>query len=133
MVVLTSIPFDPPTLQQYDLFVFGEVVAVSLLAPEWVWGIAAYNIGFIIWSLFFQEYKDAAFLYELQSQFWAILVRPVAIQFVVAGVTYLWVKGATGAIRRADTAEMRTQLEVQLREAEIERSEEKRQIDRSVY
>lgn len=128
MVVLTSIPFDPPTLQQYELFVFGEVLAVSLITPEWVWAVAAYNIAFIVWSMFFQPYKDAALLYELQTQFWAILVRPVAVQFVVAGVTYLWVKGASGAIGRADKAEMRTQLEIQMREAEAERNEEKKQI-----
>ncbi|EFH79599.1 hypothetical protein Krac_0077 [Ktedonobacter racemifer DSM 44963] len=129
MVVLTSIPFDPPTLQQYELFVFGEVLAVSLITPEAVWVVALYNISFIIWSLFFQEYKDAALISELQTQFWAILVRPVAVQFVTAGVTYLWVKGATGAIERADRAEMRTQLEVQMRELEEERNEEKRRVE----
>lgn len=129
MVVLTSIPFDPPTLQQYELFVFGEVLAVSLITPEWVWIVAVYNIGFIIWSLLFQGHKEATLLYELQTQFWAIMIRPVAVQLVTASVTYLWVKGATGAIERADKAEMRTQLEVQMREAEAERNQEKKILE----
>src|SRR2546422_166845 len=31
LVILTTHPFDEPSIQQYELFVFGELLAVSLL------------------------------------------------------------------------------------------------------
>ncbi|GHO46922.1 hypothetical protein [Ktedonospora formicarum] len=114
MVVLTSVPFDEPSLQQYELFVFGELLAVSLIAPGSVFAVAGFNILFISWSLFFQTPKDPHFLMVLQSQFAPIWVRPVAVQFLVAGVTYLWVSGAQKAIARANQAEMIAKLEHEL-------------------
>jgi hypothetical protein len=111
LVVLTSTPFDEPSLQQYELFVFGELLAVSLITPASVFAVGIFNIGFISWSLVFQTPKDPHLIAVLQTQFAPIWIRPVAVQFLVAGVTYLWVISATKAIARANQAEMIAKLE----------------------
>ncbi|GHO57358.1 hypothetical protein [Ktedonobacter robiniae] len=111
LVILTSTPFDEPSLQQYELFVFGELLAVSLITPASVFAVGLFNVGFISWSLVFQAPKDPHLIAVLQTQFAPIWIRPVAVQFLVAGVTYLWVISATKAIARANQAEMIAKLE----------------------
>lgn len=111
LVIFTSTPFDEPSLQQYELFVFGELLAVSLITPASVFAVGLFNVAFISWSLLFQMPKDPHLIVVLQTQFAPIWVRPVAVQFLVAGVTYLWVTSATKAIARANQAEMIAKLE----------------------
>ncbi|MBO0792102.1 MAG: hypothetical protein J2P36_14310, partial [Ktedonobacteraceae bacterium] len=136
MVILTSIPFDEPSLQQYELFVFGELLAVSLITPSSVFGVAVFNIAFITWSLLYQEPKLPSLTYYLwgnpalhiQAQFAPIWVRPIAVQFLVAGVTFLWVRGATNAIARANKAELIAKLEHEITEQKQGLEEGIRQI-----
>jgi hypothetical protein len=112
-VIFTTIPLDEPSIQQYELFVFGELLCVSLLTPNSVFLVMLYNIGIISASLFLQPHT-AILAQDLQSQWVAILVRPVGVQFLVAFVSWLWVRSAFQAIKRADRAEMIARLEEQL-------------------
>jgi hypothetical protein len=113
MVIFTTIPFDEPSIQQYELFVFGELLGVSLLPAGSVFLVMLYNIGIISLSLLFQPHT-AQFNQILQAQLVVILLRPVAVQILVASVSYMWVYSAAQAIKRADRAETIAKLEQQL-------------------
>jgi hypothetical protein len=113
MVIFTTLPLDEPSIQQWDLFVFGEILCVSLLAPGSVFLVMVYNIAIITVSLFLQSHT-AILVHDLQTQWAPILVRPVGIQMLVAVGTYLWVRNANQAIKRADRAETVAKLEHQL-------------------
>src|SRR5579884_709685 len=125
MVIFTTIPLDGPSIQQYELFVFGELLAVSLLNARSVYLVAAFNSAIIIISLVFQPHTPMLDQ-DLQTQFWPMLVRPVAVQLLVAGVTYLWVSGAISYLARAIRAEIaataaQREAEEQRKTAEQER------------
>lgn len=127
-VIFTTRPFDEPSIQQYELFVFGELLCVSLLAPNSVFIVMLYNIGIIATSLFLPlslQPRTVSFIQDMQTQWIPILVRPVAIQVLVASVCWLWVHSASQAIRRADRAEMVARLEHEL-------SEQKRELEMGI-
>nr|BBH87784.1 hypothetical protein KTC_25350 [Thermosporothrix sp. COM3] len=104
MVVLTTQPLDEPSIQQYELFVFGELLAVSLLSARSVFFVALFNSVFICLSLLYQP-QTPTLAADLQTQFWPMLLRPVGVQLLVAGVTYLWVSSASNYLSRAYRAE----------------------------
>lgn len=112
-IIFTTQPLDEPSIQQYELFVFGELLCVSLLTPGSVFLVMLYNIGIISASLFLQPHT-VALAQDLHTQGAAMLVRPVGVQFLVAFVSWLWVRSAFQAIKRADRAEMIAKLEEQL-------------------
>lgn len=113
MVIFTTQPLDEPSIQQYELYVFGELLCVSLLNPGSVFLVMAYNIAVITVSLLWQPHT-AILDHDLQTQLIPILVRPIGVQLLVASVSYLWVKGTIQAIARADRAERIAQLEHEL-------------------
>ncbi|HEY4383809.1 MAG TPA: hypothetical protein VGN34_04930 [Ktedonobacteraceae bacterium] len=113
MVIFTTQPLDEPSIQQYELFVFGELLCVSLLNPNSVFFVMLYNIAVISFSLFLQPHTTALNL-DMQTQWAPIMVRPIAVQVLVAFVSWLWVRSASQAIKRADRAEMIAKLEEQL-------------------
>ena len=118
-IIFTTRPFDEPSIQQYELFVFGELLCVSLLAPNRVFVVMVYNIVIITISLFLPlslQPRTAGLIQDLQTQWIPILVRPAAIQVLVASVCWLWAHSASLAIRRADRAEMIARLEHELSE-----------------
>lgn len=115
MVIFTTQPLDEPSIQQYELYVFGKLLCVSLLAPRSVFLMMACNIAVITASLLWQPHT-AILAHDLKTQFIPILVRPVGVQLLVAFVSYLWVKGTIKAIARADRAETVAKLEHELAE-----------------
>ena len=124
-IIFTTRPYDEPSIQQYELFVFGELLCVSLLAPNSVFIVMMYNIAVIVTSLFLPlslQPRTASFILDLQTQWAPILIRPVAVQLLVAFVCWLWVHSASQAIKRADRAEMVAKLEHEL-------SEQKRELE----
>ncbi|GHO90583.1 hypothetical protein KSF_006310 [Reticulibacter mediterranei] len=126
LVILTTQPFDEPSLQQYELFVFGELLAVSLLNARSVFLVAILNSTFIGMSLVYQEPKTAMLLQDLQTQFLPLLLRPIAVQLLVAGVTYLWVSNATTHMTLAYQAKMTALAAQRVAEEQKEREKQER-------
>lgn len=108
LVMLT--PLDEPSIQLYDLYIMAELLAVSLLPARSVFIVAFINSMIILASLTIQPHLAAMNL-DLHSQFIPLMIRPIALQFIVAGVSYVWVRSTTKAIARADRAEMVATLE----------------------
>src|SRR5258708_447212 len=127
MVIFTTQPLDEPSIQQYELYVFGELLCVSLLAPRSVFLMMACNIAVITASLLWQPHT-AILAHDLKTQFIPILVRPIGVQLLVAFVSYLWVKGTIKAIARADRAETIAKLEHELAEQKQKMEEGIQQI-----
>jgi len=116
IVVLT--PLDLIHLPAFDFLILGELMAVSLLPARSVIFVALFNIAYILVYLWVDPQKQllaADFQKALESPLFIVaLLRPIALEIVVAGVAYLWVRSTTNAIARADRAEMIATLEHQL-------------------
>ncbi|GCE22941.1 hypothetical protein [Dictyobacter kobayashii] len=103
-------PLDEPSIQLYDLYIMGELLAVSLLPARSVFIFAIVNCLLILTSMLYQPHTTF-FNIDMQTQFIPTIVRPIALQFIVAGVSFVWVQSTTKAIARADRAEMVATLE----------------------
>lgn len=110
-VILFTRPMDATIVQLYDLFIIIELVAVSLLPVRSVFLLALLHSGFICWHLLFFGPWSAEMAALIETQLLPVLVRPVGLQFMVAGVIYIWVRNALAANERANRAEMIAKLE----------------------
>jgi hypothetical protein len=97
-------------LPNFDAYVVSVVLAATLLPRLMTFLVAAVNTLLIVANYLFQPHnanitQDAALYSSETVQTLSLLVRPIALQLVLAVVAYLWVRGAEEAIRRADLAE----------------------------
>lgn len=115
----------------YDIMILSELLAVSLLPPRSVFIVAVFNSAFIVLSLTFV--KHAASLNDLLTLDGPVVyARPIALHFIVAFVTYMWVRSASQAIARADRAEVIAALEHQMAKQEHNIATQKRRLDYSI-
>ncbi len=92
-------------LPRFDLLVEAVLLAVSFLPARIIPWIAIGNCVFIWATLTFMPHKpDLANL--LRTSPFTIIEDPIALQIIVASVTYLWVRSTNRAIERADRAEL---------------------------
>jgi hypothetical protein len=111
----------------FGMLVLPLMCAVSFLPAWWVFIVGAGNCVFSVWVLKFMP--SVGELHEvLQVAFPGILVPILISQIIVSIVAFLWVQGATQALRRADRAEEIAQLEA----IEIKRKEEQLAISRQI-
>ena len=130
-VILTTTPLDEPSIQLYDLYVIVDLLAVSLIPAWYIFALALCNSLFIWGTLSYQPHT--AFLaHDLVTQFIPVLVRPVGIQIIVAGVAYIWVSSATRAIMRAERAEMVATLEHMIAEERESFEQARLQLEESI-
>lgn len=115
----------------YDIMILSELLAVSLLPPRSVFVVAICNSAFVALSLTFAKHAPSldALLALAGPEVYA---RPIALHFIVAFVTYLWVRSATQAIARADRAEIIAALEHQMAKQEHNIAVQKRRLDYSI-
>lgn len=117
-------------LPAYDLLVVSVVVAASILPRAAAFWVAAINVALICLDFFLQT-PSQGLLDDLKTYpsptlgILSLLGRPIALQIVVATVAYLWVRGTTDAIARADRAE-------ELAELERRQLEQRRQLELGV-
>jgi hypothetical protein len=110
LVVLTTTPLDEVSLPIYDLLTMTELLAVSLLPVRSVFIVGLINVFFISASLIAEPHTPALAA-DLATQAIAIHIKPIALQILVAAISYLWVTSANRAAIRADRAEMVANLE----------------------
>ncbi len=112
-------------LPNFDAYVVPVVIAASILPRASGFIVATLNSLLIVGNYAWQPHnanitQDAHLYSSVTVQTVSLLVRPIALQFVLAVVAYLWVRGTDRAIRRADRAEEIAELE----QREIERTHE---------
>lgn len=131
LVITTTLPLDEPSIQLYDLYLIVDILAASLIPPQTIFALAFFNSIFIGFDLVYQPHT-AGMAHDLLSQFIPMLVRPVGLQIIIAGVAYLWVRSANRAITRADRAEMVAQLEHTIAEDRALFEQAKTQLEASI-
>lgn len=116
----------------YDTFIIGELFAVSLLPLPSVFVVAAANSLFMIFDLFYESRSHDLAIVLNNDVISTILVRPIALQIIVAGVTCIWVYSASRAVERANRAEMVATLEHVVAEQRATIEQEKQELEASI-
>lgn len=98
-------------LPAYDLLVIAIVVAASILSSGSAFIVAAVNIILIIAHFNLQVPSHDLQVQIIQIGVIALLARPIALQVIIATVSFLWVRGLQEQVRRADRAEEIAHLE----------------------
>ena len=103
-------------LPNYDAFAVSVVIAASVLPRRSAFIVAALNSAMIVADYMIRPHNanvalDAALYPSVTIQTVSLLVRPIALQFIMALVAFLWVRGTDLATRRADRAEEIAMLE----------------------
>lgn len=103
-------------LPNYDAFAVSVVIAASVLPRRSAFIVAALNSAMIVADYLIRPHNlnvvlDAALYPSVTIQTVSLLVRPIALQFTMALVAFLWVRGTDLAILRADRAEEIAMLE----------------------
>jgi hypothetical protein len=102
------------------------LVAMAFFTP--VTGLIVAVLNCIFMFLVFKFYPHGEeFLHHLKENFWSIVLPPLILHMVVAGVFFIIMRALMKEIRRADNAEEIAQLrqsELELREQEMQRSQQ---------
>jgi hypothetical protein len=130
MLSLLTTPggLDMSNLPTFDLLAEALLVSVAFFPPWSIFVVLLVNSVFILLDLALQPHTLALGHY-LTVNAYDVLVRPIILQIIVAGVTYLWVRSATEAIVRADRAEEIAELEHRELNRQEQEIEHKRQLD----
>lgn len=120
ILILKDVPeLDPSEVAIFDLLIYAELIAVSLLPSMSIFPVAISNCCLILLGVF--GLQGAAPEAVMQTRTLdTFLVQPLTLQILVAVVTYLWVRSTEHAIARADQA----QLLAALRQREADRKRE---------
>ncbi|HEX8995413.1 MAG TPA: hypothetical protein VF812_05245 [Ktedonobacterales bacterium] len=98
-------------LPAYDLLVIAIIISASILPPASAFVVAALNVLLIIGHFLIQPHATDLAQQVNSLGTVTLLARPVALQVVIAAVSFLWVRGTQEQIRRADRAEEIARLE----------------------
>jgi len=94
----------------YDMFVLSDIIAISLLPIRSIFFVSFFHSAFMLADIILQPHTpDLQTLIDQTT--YSFMVRPLAIQIVVALVTFLWVRTTMKALERANKAEVIAQLE----------------------
>ncbi len=94
----------------YDMFVLSDIIAISLLPINSIFYFSAFHSIFMLADIILQP-KAADLQLLVNQTTYSFMVRPLAIQIVVALVTFLWVRNTMRALERANKAEVIARLE----------------------
>ncbi|MGH2509312.1 MAG: hypothetical protein ACRDHZ_18190 [Ktedonobacteraceae bacterium] len=125
LVMITAKPMTAGSLTNFYLIVVTELIAVSLLTPKSVFLVTFCNAVFTVLTLLFKPHT-ADLILATPANYYSDIGGPIALQVIVAIVTYLWVQGARLAIERAERV---AALEGALAERDREVAEQKQQLE----
>lgn len=111
-------------LPRFDLLVEAVLLAVSFLPTKAIPWIALGNCLFIWADITFMPHTPD-FGNLLRTSSFTVIEDPIALQIIVASVTYLWVRSANQAIERADRAEVVANLQQTI-------ADQKKQLDAGI-
>jgi hypothetical protein len=108
-------------LPNYDMLAIGVVVSATVLPQPAAFVAAFLNAGLIVADYLVQPHnvniaQDALLYPSATNQTISLVVRPIALGFILAVVASLWVRSMERAILRADRAEELAALERRERE-----------------
>ena len=92
-------------LSLFDLLLFSELLVASLLPVQWVIAVAFLNSGFVIAALLAIP-QTPALADAMQASAYTLVLRPIALYFIVAAVLWLWVSSTMRVLKRVEQAEL---------------------------
>ena len=131
---ITSTPggLTQGTLEALTLMVIPEMIVVSML-PSWcVFIEAALNIGFVFVALAFMPLAPDLRTHLADAYSYGV-VGTAGSQLIVAILTFLWTRGNSQALKRADRAEEIVRLQRSLSERDRAIAQQKQQLDGSIH
>src|SRR5450755_162999 len=93
------------TLALCDLLVISELFVASLLPIKWVILVAFLNSSFVVAALLALP-KTPALTQAMRAGAYMLLLRPLALYFIVAAVLWLWICSTMRALKRVEQAEL---------------------------
>jgi hypothetical protein len=93
------------TLALCDLLVISELFVASLLPIKWVILVVFLNSSFVVAALLALP-KTPALAHAMQASAYMLLLRPLALYFIVATVLWLWVSSTMRTLKRVEQAEL---------------------------
>ncbi len=135
-VPILNIVTTPSGLGMLSLPLFGLLVlpllcAVSFLPPWWSFIVASVNILFTLYALTSLA-RTAELDAILKIAFAGIVIPIVLSQIIIAIVAYVWVRGTTQALTRADRAEEIARLEHDLALQAEAAAQQKQKLEASI-
>lgn len=115
----------------YGLFIFIELLSISLLPIRIVFVFAVLDSVFIVLDYFFQP-KTAELTQAIGPNGLVVFGVPVALQFLVAFISSLWVSTASAASKRANRAEMMAAIESAVAKDRLLADQEKQELEASI-
>lgn len=130
-VLTTPGGVNTSALTNFAILVLPLMCAVSFLPPRWVFAVAAGNCLFTLVALLF--WPSSGELHEILKAGAPGIIVPILLsQVIMSIVAFLWVRGATQALLRADRAEEIARLEHDMAlQAEVV-AEQKHRLDASI-
>jgi hypothetical protein len=120
ILILGAVPrLDPAEVAIFDVLIYAELIAVSLLPAISIIPVAVANCCLIFLGIFGLQGTSPEAILQTRALD-TYLIQPLTLQIFVAVVTYLWVRSTEQAIARADQA----QLLAALRQREAEQKRE---------
>lgn len=127
----TSVGMGVQDLPIISILALSELVTVSLFPPKTVFLSFLLNCV-LIWAMLTLAPHSAALTQLLVVSKYDVMMQLVVLQFIVAGVVYLWVHSATKAIARADHAEVIAALQRDVARQNHVIIEQKHQLDKAI-
>lgn len=121
----------PENVGLFDLLVYPELFAASLLPVNWVFAWALTNSTFVILAFTYAP-RTHLMAQLLAANGPSIIERPIQVQILVSVVLWLWIRNATNAIKRADRAEEISRLQRVVADQMLEKVNQKRQLDTEI-
>lgn len=131
LAILAIRPLRPADIQLYDLYALIILLAVSLLPARYIFLFALAHSIFISVDIITHPLMPAL-AQDLQTQIIPAIARPVGLQMLSAGVTYIWVTSSMRATERANRAEMVAVLEHAIAEQRAVIEQEKQEMETSI-
>ncbi|MBO0790118.1 MAG: hypothetical protein J2P36_04120 [Ktedonobacteraceae bacterium] len=136
ILLIITILYSYPTMNMvgiefYGLFVFIELLSISLLPIRFVFLFAVLDSAFIVLDYLFQP-KTQELMQAIGANGLVVVGVPVALQFLVAFISSLWVFTASTASQRANRAEMMAAIESVVAEKRALADQEKQELEASI-
>lgn len=119
-------------LPRLDTLIIQIILCIAFLPPIGAILLSLVNSIYIWLILTYAQHAPDLAAVLASHQVSGLMIRPIILNIMVAGVLYLWANSAERAIARADRAESIAALEHTIAEQEHEIAEEKEQLERSI-
>jgi hypothetical protein len=119
-------------LPRLDTLIIQIILCIAFLPPIGAIVLSIVNCIYIWLILTYAQHAPSLAVVIASHQVNGLMIRPMILNILVAGVLYLWASSAEHAIARADRAESIAALEHTIAEQEHEIAEEKEGLERSI-